>query len=350
MITSPTSLVVPICLAMDHISYSIRLPRSQTKQLLNDVSATFSSGEFVAIMGSSGAGKTTLLRVLAGDVGGLIEGTLTLNGQMDDCSQHLRCHSQFVYQEDTLLASQTPYLTLLFQADLKLPQCMNRSEKIERVNRLLEQLNLEDCRDVPVGHVECKGLSGGQRKRLSLALGLISNPSILLMDEPTSGLDSKNAEDVIELGKQLSSEDRRSVVCSLHQPSWRILSRFDKVILLEQGSIIFYGSVPEMEEYFSSINIVPPIHVNPIDHIMREIQRRANQLVSDGKAMLNLSRSLRTMMRHLTKCSTAQQKSFKKNNPLPARLTKSKFSSIVTSVTVCATNGNFSDTVQASSR
>mmetsp|Transcript_32796 Transcript_32796/g.81228 ORF Transcript_32796/g.81228 Transcript_32796/m.81228 type:complete len:677 (+) Transcript_32796:126-2156(+) len=261
--------VEQIRFSLEEMSYTIKVAGGD-KTILHNISASFKPGETVALMGASGAGKTTLLRVLAGDVGGKVSGEIKGNGRSLKGTRYQKL-SQFVYQEDVLLPSLTPRMELGYLAALKLPQAMSRAEKRERAHRVLEQLNLQGCEDTLVGSVDRKGLSGGQRKRLSIASALLTNPSIVLLDEPTSGLDSKNAEDVVMLLTNLARQGR-TVICSVHQPSWNVLTKFDRVLLLHHGRVVFHGPVPCMEPYFERQGVKSPEHVNPIDHIMRVIQ------------------------------------------------------------------------------
>jgi len=157
---------------------------------------------------------------------------------------------------------------------------VDHATRVARVNEVLDNLSLTKHKDTLVGDVDKRGLSGGQRKRLSIALELLINPSVLFCDEPTSGLDSKMAEDVVEILKRLAEKQGRTIICTIHQPSSRIFKTFDSLVLLKEGRVVYANAVPLTQGYFSAapINKPPPSYENPVDFYMRELQvRRAER-------------------------------------------------------------------------
>eukprot|EP00656_Telonema_subtile_P049803 TRINITY_DN6277_c0_g1_i2.p1 TRINITY_DN6277_c0_g1~~TRINITY_DN6277_c0_g1_i2.p1 ORF type:complete len:529 (-),score=121.40 TRINITY_DN6277_c0_g1_i2:77-1663(-) len=150
------------------------------------------------------------------------------------------------------------------------------SDRTNKVESTLKALGLQGCADTQVGTVEDRGISGGQRKRLSIAMELLDDPSILLLDEPTSGLDSKAAEDVIQILQQLSRGDGpqqgRLVLATIHQPSWALMERFDNLLLISAGRKVYDGRVTEFPAYFEEQGSLIPKNANPADHVMSVIQ------------------------------------------------------------------------------
>eukprot|EP00388_Colpodella_angusta_P039228 GDKK01046755.1.p1 GENE.GDKK01046755.1~~GDKK01046755.1.p1 ORF type:complete len:978 (-),score=280.35 GDKK01046755.1:296-3019(-) len=240
-------------------------------------------------MGASGAGKTTLLKVLAGDAGGIIESStvedhmgLRINGQsmydnrlkfnkQTEAMKWYKSVSKLVPQDDILLPSLTGRQTLRYHAELTMPKTSTPEEREAQVEKVLKMMNLMKCADTCVGSIEKRGMSGGERKRLSMGIELLSNPKVLLLDEPTTGLDSKNAEDVCRV-MSLLAESGLAVVCSIHQPSYRVLKTFDRLVLLHDGRLVFNGRVDAMESYFESLGVVVPPHENPMDHFVKVVQ------------------------------------------------------------------------------
>ncbi len=163
-----------------------------------------------------------------------MEGTVLLNGEpMVDMSYVIKSLSNCIPQEDTLMFTLTPRETLRYTAELRLPEEMPRAAVYDRVEQIMAQLSLLKCADVRIGDVNNRGISGGQRKRVSIAMELITNPSILFVDEPTSGLDSKTAADVVSIINDLGKQGR-TVVCIIHQPSYQVFLSFSKLLLLHK--------------------------------------------------------------------------------------------------------------------
>jgi len=256
----------PIQLKVENLNYSIK-----STKILSNVSCCFSPGQCTAIMGPSGAGKTTLLNVLLGNTGGDLEGKVLLNNvPQSKVKRGIKQVSSYVPQEDILLAALTPRETLQYTARLRLPSSMSTQQKFDRVEEVLKQLALVGCADTRVGDVERRGISGGQRKRVSIGTELLINPSVMFVDEPTSGLDSAMAEGVTGLLAELAHEGR-TMICTIHQPSYRIFMGFDRLVLLSRGMICYSGPTAAAEDYFSRLGLDPPKHENPVDFYMREL-------------------------------------------------------------------------------
>uniref|UniRef100_A0A8R7QPP8 ABC transporter domain-containing protein n=1 Tax=Triticum urartu TaxID=4572 RepID=A0A8R7QPP8_TRIUA len=236
--------------------------RGETKdrlEILKGVSGCFRPGVLTALMGISGAGKTTLMDVLAGRItGGYREGTITISGYQK--KQETFCRI-FGYCEQSDI--QSPHLTvlesLLFSAWLRLPSEIDSLTRRIFVEDMLELLDLTSLGGAQVGHPGGYGLSSEQRKRLTIAVELVANPSIIFMDEPTSGLDARAAAIVMRTVRNLV-DTGKTVACTIHQPSIDIFETFDELFLLNQGGEeIYVGPLGEkslnMITYFEGIGI-----------------------------------------------------------------------------------------------
>ncbi|CCF57115.1 hypothetical protein KAFR_0C01200 [Kazachstania africana CBS 2517] len=245
------------------------------KQLIDSFSIDLHSGSVMAVMGGSGSGKTTLLNVLASKIsGGLtVEGDIKYvleenNGMMDDDDSSIEEHVKMAYlpQQDILPARLTCRETLMCAADLKLNK--SKQEKINIVNQLIDELGLKDCADTLVGDSKHKGLSGGEKRRLSIGTQMVSNPSIMFLDEPTTGLDSYSAYLVIKTIKKLAKDDGRIFIMSIHQPRSDILFLLDHVTLLSRGQVAYSDVMKNTIPYFESLGYAVPPLVNPADYFV----------------------------------------------------------------------------------
>lgn len=234
-------------------------------------------GQMIAVMGPSGSGKTSLLNVLSAKLFGKYEGSVTINGQIADRAV-MRRVAGFVPQEDILFGSQTVREALQFYADLKLPTSLTEDQKTEMIDYILLELGLKKVEKSLIGYVGAdaaasglpRGLSGGERKRLSIGCQLISNPSLLFLDEPTTGLDSYASESVIKTLSNLAMQGR-TIVFTIHQPSVEVLSLFDRLLLLGRGKTVYFGNNAEMLDYFTSIGYKCPTWENPANYLMDTI-------------------------------------------------------------------------------
>ena len=240
---------------------------SFTKHILNGITGHAFSGEIVAILGSSGAGKTTLLNVLAGRISrGKIEGTVTINGRRRP--KNWVELIGYVEQEDLLPSHMSVAECIEFSGSLRLPRQTTRREVDEKVDQCLDELGLLDCAENMIGSALRRGISGGQRKRVSIGQEVIANSWVLFLDEPTTGLDAFNAQMLVETIKNLAIEENKIVLLTIHQPRPDVLMMFDSIILMTQGKVAFFGSLSEGLEYFSSIGFPCPSLMNPADYFI----------------------------------------------------------------------------------
>jgi len=216
---------------------------------IRDVNILEGPGKLIGIMGASGAGKTTLLNILAG-LEKPSKGKININGfDIHEDKNKLEGVIGFVSQDDLLIEELTVYQNLFFNAKLCFANLSDK-EIHDHVISLLEDLGLEQRKDLKVGHVLDKQISGGQRKRLNIALELIREPAVLFLDEPTSGLSSRDSENVIDLLKELSLKGKLIFVV-IHQPSSDIYKMFDRMIIMDTGGfLVYYGNPIEAVTYF----------------------------------------------------------------------------------------------------
>ncbi|KAJ2716374.1 hypothetical protein H4R19_000687 [Coemansia spiralis] len=249
-------------LSWKNLNYDVKI-KGGVRRILHDISGSVYAGELVAIMGASGAGKTTLLNVLSGRVqGGQLHGEINFMGAKRNPHSFKRMLA-FVEQDDLMYPTLTVEETLRTSAQLRLPDAKYSSAaKDERVETVLRQLRLTHVKDTMIGGHGARGVSGGERKRVSIGAELVTDPSILVLDEPSSGLDSSSAEMVISLTKEMSHARNLCTMMTIHQPSAEMVAQFDKLILLAQGKLVYIGPASEALPYFESLGH-PPTNPNP---------------------------------------------------------------------------------------
>ncbi|KAL2318113.1 hypothetical protein Fmac_031989 [Flemingia macrophylla] len=261
----------PLSLTFDEIKYSVDMPQEMKNQgvfedrleLLKGVSGVFRPGVLTALMGVSGAGKTTLMDVLAGrKTGGYIRGSITISGYPKRQETFARI-SGYCEQFDIHSPNVTVYESLLYSAWLRLPGEVDRTTRKMFIEEVMELVELNSIREALVGLPGETGLSTEQRKRLTIAVELVANPSIIFMDEPTSGLDARAAAIVMRTVRN-TVDTGRTVVCTIHQPSIDIFDAFDELLLLKLGGEQIYAGplgsrCSHLIQYFEAIQGVPKI-------------------------------------------------------------------------------------------
>ncbi|XP_034695525.1 ABC transporter G family member 42-like [Vitis riparia] len=256
---------LPLSMSFDNVNYYVDMPKEMKSQgvtehrlqLLREVTGTFRPGVLTALMGVSGAGKTTLMDVLAGrKTGGYIEGDIRISGFPKKQETFARI-SSYCEQNDIHSPQVTVIESLIYSAFLRLPKEVPDKEKMIFVNEVMELVELSSIKYALVGLPGVTGLSTEQRKRLTIAVELVANPSIIFMDEPTSGLDARAAAIVMRTVRN-TVDTGRTVVCTIHQPSIDIFEAFDELLLMKTGGELIYSgplgqNSHKIIEYFEAI-------------------------------------------------------------------------------------------------
>ncbi|KAG2442858.1 hypothetical protein HXX76_002937 [Chlamydomonas incerta] len=276
----PPVLEVPdtrLQILFQNLTYTVQVKPAKkggetSKSILKDVSGVFEPARLTAVMGASGSGKTTLLNVLAGfyKAQDKLTGDILVNGK-PVTKEKIRRISGFVHQEDVILHTMTVREALDFAAALKLPSSMTAAQKSQRAMEVAQLLNLHKSLDSVVGSAMIKGISGGEKRRLSLGMEMVTEPAILFLDEPSSGLDSFTAFKVVHILRSVAHLHGRTVVCSIHQPSSEVFHLFDDLVVLAAGQVIYLGTVPDMVGYFSALGYHCPNYTNPADYLFMEV-------------------------------------------------------------------------------
>jgi ABC-type multidrug transport system ATPase subunit len=269
-------------LSFDDVKVSVSVPwwmpefatpgvPGQTKQILKGVSGSVRTGQVMAIIGASGSGKTTLLDRLAHVQmmsGGVQEGSIQVNGaDVTDVFFKARC--AYMYQDDRLWGALTVYENLDLAAQLYDPN-LTPEMRDNKIKQVCEAMGLLSCMQTKVGNVLIKGVSGGQRRRVSIAVELMGSASILFLDEPTSGLDSKSAAEIMQLLTFLAKEKNMLIVCSVHQPSTRTFMAFDRCLLLSKGKVAYFGPADTALDYMEKLGHKAPSQMNPADFLIEK--------------------------------------------------------------------------------
>uniref|UniRef100_A0A8C1Q4M7 ABC transporter domain-containing protein n=1 Tax=Cyprinus carpio TaxID=7962 RepID=A0A8C1Q4M7_CYPCA len=221
-----------------------------------------------AIMGPTGSGKTSLLDVIAGrkDPKGLKSGQVLVDNTT--VTSDLRLCSAYVVQNDVLMGTLTVRENLAFSANLRLSRKeYSSADKKMRVDSVIQELGLKDCADTKIGTMFLRGISGGEKKRCSIGMELITSPSLMFLDEPTTGLDANTANSIMELLQKLSKKGK-TVIFSIHQPRYSIFSQFDHLTLMNKGEIIYAGAANKAITYFEDLGYKCEPFNNPADFFL----------------------------------------------------------------------------------
>ncbi|EAZ44665.1 hypothetical protein OsJ_29288 [Oryza sativa Japonica Group] len=239
--------------------------------LLNDISGEAPRGQVTAILGPSGAGKSTFLDALAGRIAkGSLEGSVRIDGRAVTTS-YMKQISSYVMQDDQLFPMLTVLETLTFAAEVRLPPSLSRAEKLKRVWELIDQLGLQTTAHTYIGDEGTRGVSGGERRRVSIGIDIIHKPSLLFLDEPTSGLDSTSAHSVVEKVKDIA-RGGSIVLMTIHQPSFRIQMLLDRLVILARGRLIYLGSPSTLQTHLAGFGRPVPDGENSIEYLLDVIK------------------------------------------------------------------------------
>ncbi|KAJ0403074.1 hypothetical protein P43SY_009141 [Pythium insidiosum] len=241
----------------------------EPKRILSDLSGVVQRGHVLGLLGPSGSGKTSLLNALAAVENGsraTLTGEVLVDGRK--ISKDYRKIAAYVQQDDTLYTTLTVRECLTYSAELRLPASVPEAVKHEMVSRIITELNLSHVQHSRIGGgTGHRGISGGERRRVSIGMELVTSPQILFLDEPTSGLDSSSANAVVQLVKDLASHGR-IVVMSIHQPSAKAFMLLDQVVLLAKGRMLYDGAPQDAKSYFERVGFKCPENENVADFIL----------------------------------------------------------------------------------
>ncbi|KAK6157333.1 hypothetical protein DH2020_011581 [Rehmannia glutinosa] len=255
-------------------------PRRPIKHIIKNVNLEAKPGEITAIAGPSGAGKTTLLEILAGKIPPrkVHSGQVLINGSPIN-PEIFRRLSGYVTQDDALFPLLTVEETLTYSALLRLPN--GKKTAHQRVKLLMNELGLDHISGSRIGEGSKYGISGGERRRLSIGVELVHDPNILLIDEPTSGLDSSSAVHIVSLLRSMAVNQGKTIILTIHQPGFRILELIDTLVLLSDGLVLHHGSLQLLEDKLKFAGHKIPCHINILEFAI-DITHGHNQSISDS--------------------------------------------------------------------
>lgn len=251
------------------------------KLVLNNLCMTFISGELTSLVGTSGSGKTSLLDVISGRSDGEVTGVVSYKGEQ--CTRDVMMQkSSYVLQADRLLPTLTVRETLTYMAYLKLPGNSSLAEIEAKVQSVIMDMGLSHVADNRIGGAVIRGVSGGEKRRITIGVQLLKDPDILLLDEPTSGLDAFTAHHLVSSLADIAHKGK-IVIMSIHQPRSDIFNLIDKIAILTMGQLAYLGQPSQMVPYFTSIGYPCPQNQNPCDIYIdiTSVDRRTPTLVKD---------------------------------------------------------------------
>lgn len=259
-------------------------PGEQYKTIIDNINAYMPRGSLTAIIGSSGSGKTSMLNSMCHRIkGGRLKtsGDVLYNGNPDLTS----IHNAYVKQHDILLPTLTVRETLLYAAELRLPPPTSPNERRQVVEDVILELSLKECANTRIGNNINKGCSGGEKRRTSLGVQMLSNPSVLFLDEVTTGLDATSAFQLVRTLKILAAKGR-TIIVTIHQPRSEIWGLFDRLLLLSGGTSIYSGPVADCVPYFDHLGYGLPPFVNPAEHLidLAALDTRSTELEASSSA------------------------------------------------------------------
>ncbi|KAL5545929.1 hypothetical protein UlMin_005616 [Ulmus minor] len=270
-----------ICLTWKNLNVGVSDGKNGQKMILQGLTGFAEPGQVLAIMGPSGSGKSTLLDALAGRLSSNTKqsGEILINGRKEQLAYGT---SAYVTQDDTLMTTLTVREAVYYSAQLQLPDTMSRSEKKERAETTIREMGLQGSMDTRIGGWSTKGLSGGQKRRVSICIEILTRPKLLFLDEPTSGLDSAASYHVMSRIVGLARRDEITVVASIHQPSCEVFELFQNLCLLSSGITVYFGPTSMAEQFFASSGFPIPTMRNPSDHYLRTINKDFDDDIEQG--------------------------------------------------------------------
>ncbi|KAM0823819.1 hypothetical protein ACQ4PT_070605 [Festuca glaucescens] len=289
------SCISEVFLTWEDLSVTATSGRNGSVVILDGLSGYARPGEVLALMGPSGCGKTTLLDALAGRLGPSMKGRgdILINGRRERLAFGT---SAYVTQENVLMATLTVAEAVRYSAQLQLPDSMSPSEKRSRADDAIKQMGLAAVADTRIGGRVNKGISGGQRKRVSICIELLASPSLIFLDEPTSGLDSAASYHVMSRIARIAQRGGTTVVAAVHQPSTEVFELFHGLCLLANGRAVYFGPASKATEFFDSNGFPCPMRRNPSDHFLRMINTDFEESEEGSTVMPHAAKVIQTLM------------------------------------------------------
>lgn len=284
--TDTKGIDVSARLTWQDLSVTVSVGSGETQTVLQGLTGYAEPCTLMALMGPSGSGKSTLLDALAGRLAAnaFQSGSIMLNGRKQKLSFGT---AAYVTQDDTLIGTLTVRETIAYSARLRLPDKMPWSEKSTLVESTLVEMGLQECANTPIGNWHLRGISGGEKRRVSIGLEILMRPRLLFLDEPTSGLDSASAFFVTQTLRSLA-RDGRTVIASVHQPSSEVFELFDSLYLLSGGKTVYFGKASQACEFFEQAGFPCPPFRNPSDHFLRCINSDFDKVKATLKGSMRL--------------------------------------------------------------
>ncbi|KAF2268532.1 ABC transporter-like protein [Lojkania enalia] len=344
--------VDPVSVRLDHVSVAVDqapnvfarvfsknkapgndAPQNHIKTILDDISADLQSGTLTAIIGGSGSGKTSLLNQMSGRMHGnrlSAPGRTLFNGSEDASG----VRSAYVIQQDILLPTLTVRETLTYAAQLRLDSSVTHEERKRLVEEVILELSLKEAADTRIGNSGHRGCSGGEKRRTSIGVQLLSNPSLLWLDEPTTGLDSTSAYQIVKTLRTLARKGR-TVIVTIHQPRSEIWGLFDNIILLTRGSPAYAGSAKDCLPYFAGLGYELPPFVNPAEYLIDIVSIDNRNAEAEEAARARVDRIKDAWREHSLKASHELTPQDPANSTLQTRKAlRSKHTSLVQQIRV----------------
>ncbi|KAK7285621.1 hypothetical protein RJT34_20397 [Clitoria ternatea] len=287
-----------VCLVWEDLTVVVPgYTRSPKRKVLHRLHGHAETNRIMALIGPSGSGKSTLLAALAGvlPTNVTMTGNVLLNGtaRSSDCKD-----ISYVTQDDYFLGTLTVKETLTYAAHLRLPAEMTKNEIDKVVTKTLAEMGLQDNADTRIGNWHLRGISNGEKRRLSIGIEILTQPLVMFLDEPTSGLDSAAAFYVISSLTSIA-HDGRIVICSIHQPSGEVFSLFDDLVLLAGGETVYFGETAMALKFFADAGFPCPTRKNPPEHFLRCVSsefetvatliQSKNEAPSSWKSVMNMT-------------------------------------------------------------
>ncbi|XP_022919463.1 ATP-binding cassette subfamily G member 4-like [Onthophagus taurus] len=254
----------PVDIEFKNLTYKIG-----NLEIIHSVNGKLPSGKLIGILGASGAGKTSLLNILAGQIHNGVTGNILINDHPREMKKFHKL-SSYIMQEDLLQPLLTVKESMNIAAKLKLGKEYTEDDKQNVLKEVVDVIGLDTCLNVRV-----ENLSGGQRRRLSIALELVNNPPVLFLDEPTTGLDNVAMKTCVQILKSIALQGR-TVICTIHQPSDSLFKLFDMVYFMSSGSCIYNGTVSNLVNFLENAGFPCPITYSPADYIIELVQTDHN--------------------------------------------------------------------------